>query len=76
MKADTLWAVNCVVSQVFSNGVTLKEKVLRWFEVSVATRLTLQRHIPEGLYIQQDRSKNLKFVMSADAVQAINHRLL
>jgi len=35
-----------------------------------------QCHIPEGLYLQQGRSKNLKLVMSADAVQAINRRLL
>jgi hypothetical protein len=35
-----------------------------------------QRHIPEGLHLQQGRSKSLKLVMPADAVQAINHRLL
>jgi hypothetical protein len=35
-----------------------------------------QRHIPEGLHLQQGRSKNLKLVMSVDVVQAINRRLL
>jgi len=35
-----------------------------------------QCHIPEGLHLQQGRSKNLKLVMSADVVQAINRRLL
>jgi hypothetical protein len=58
------------------NGVTFKVKALRGFEGSGATRLTLQRHIPESLHLQQGRSKNLKHVMSADAVQAINRSLL
>jgi len=35
-----------------------------------------QRNIPEGLHRQQGRSNNLKLVMSADAVQAVNRRLL
>jgi len=35
-----------------------------------------QRHVPEGLHLQQRRSKSLKLVMPADAVQAINRRLL
>jgi hypothetical protein len=36
----------------------------------------LQRHIPEGLHLQQGRSKSLKLVMLTDAVQALNRRLL
>lgn len=38
MKAHTLWAVTGVDWQVFFNGVTLKVKALRRFEVSGATR--------------------------------------
>ena len=69
MKVHALWAVTSVVWQVFLNGVTLKVKELRWFEVSGATR-SVTSHLQPG------RSNNLMLVMSADAVQAINRSLL
>jgi len=75
MKAHALWAVTCKVGQVFLNGVILKAKELRRFEASAGTlSATFQKACL--LHLQQGSSRNLKLVLSADALQTINRRLL